>query len=291
MLKETSLYAESWNVAWRKKSVGSILEDKKTEFNVIDNSFRYWAADPFIFEYAGKTYIFAELYDYVKCRGCLGYYELSSSSPKWKKIIEEEYHLSYPYIFETKEGIFIMPESGANKDLTVYRAVSFPDKWEKISVLRSGIQYGDTTPFEWNNHKYALAYDVETAEYKLILLDLESGEKADREILCSDINCRRPAGAVFLSEDKWMRPAQNCENGYGKGLCFYEFFMNEHGEYFEEIQQMLSPEQLNYSKKIYLNGMHTYNASEEYEVIDIKTRRFNILNFIFRLLGKVRRKG
>ena len=291
MLKETSLYAESWNVAWRKKGVGSILEDKKTEFNVIDNSFRYWAADPFIFEYAGKTYIFAELYDYVKCRGCIGYYELSSSSPKWKKIIEEEYHLSYPYIFETKEGIFIMPESGANKDLTVYRAVSFPDKWEKISVLRSGIQYGDTTPFEWNNHKYALAYDVETAEYKLILLDLESGEKADREISCSDINCRRPAGTVFLSEDKWMRPAQNCAGGYGKGLCFYSFNMNDRGEYFEKLQEMISPEKLNYSKKIYLDGMHTYNASKEYEVIDIKTRRFNLLNFIFRLIGKVRKKG
>ena len=216
---------------------------------------------------------------------------MSSSSPKWKKIIEEEYHLSYPYIFETKEGIFIMPESGANKDLTVYRAVSFPDKWEKIFVLRSGIQYGDTTPFEWNNHKYALAYDVETAEYKLILLDLESGETADREISCSDINCRRPAGAVFLSEDKWMRPAQICEGGYGKGLCFYSFNMNDQGEYFEELQEMISPEELNYSKKIYLDGMHTYNASKEYEVIDIKTRRFNLLNFIFRLVGKIRRKG
>ena len=61
MLKETSLYAESWNVAWRKQGVGSILKDKKTEFTVIKNSFRYWAADPFLFEYEGKKYIFAEL--------------------------------------------------------------------------------------------------------------------------------------------------------------------------------------------------------------------------------------
>ena len=70
MLKETNLYAESWNVAWRRESVQrSILKDTKTEFRVIKNSFRYWAADPFIFEYAGKIYIFAELYDYVKRRG------------------------------------------------------------------------------------------------------------------------------------------------------------------------------------------------------------------------------
>ena len=67
--------------------------------------------------------------------------------------------------------------------------------------------------------------------------------------------------------------------------------MNDQGEYFEELQEMISPEELNYSQKIYLDGMHTYNASKEYEVIDIKTRRFNLLNFIFRLVGKVRRKG
>lgn len=103
MLKETSLYAESWNVAWRQKSRGSILSDKKTEFNVIKNAFRYWAADPFVFEHGEKTYIFAELYDYVKCKGCLGYYELSSSSPKWVSVIEEDYHYHILTYLKTKK--------------------------------------------------------------------------------------------------------------------------------------------------------------------------------------------
>ena len=39
-----------------------------------------------------------------------------------------------------------------------------------------------------------------------------------------------------------------------------------------------------------MDGMHTYNASENYEVVDIKTRRFNILNFVFRLLNKVKQR-
>ena len=34
--------------------------------------------------------------------------------------------------------------------------------------------------------------------------------------------------------------------------------------------------------------MHTYNADSEYEIIDIKTRRFNLLNLVFRLFGKIR---
>ena len=35
--------------------------------------------------------------------------------------------------------------------------------------------------------------------------------------------------------------------------------------------------------------MHTYTANEIMEVIDLKTRRFNLINFIFRLLNKLKR--
>jgi hypothetical protein len=35
--------------------------------------------------------------------------------------------------------------------------------------------------------------------------------------------------------------------------------------------------------------MHTYNASTHFEVIDIKTRRFNLLNLLFRMLSKLRK--
>ena len=49
MLEKSKLFAESWNVAWRKKAPGEILDDLNTEFKVIKNGFRYWAADPFVF--------------------------------------------------------------------------------------------------------------------------------------------------------------------------------------------------------------------------------------------------
>lgn len=287
MLKETSFYAESWNVAWRKKSVGSILNDKETEFKVIKNSFRYWAADPFVFEYEGKTYIFAELYDYVKCKGCLGYCELNHYRPKWVPIISEEYHLSYPYIFKIENEIFIMPESSANNDVTIYKAKSFPKQWEKVKTVRKNVKYGDTTLFEWKNHTYALAYDTKDENYQLFLLDLEEQEK-DQRIECSEIECRRPAGKIFYYGDKTIRPAQNCKNGYGKGLHFYEFSINENSIYKEKVIEKILPQQVTLSEKLYLDGMHTYNGSEHYEVIDIKTRRFNILNFIFRIIQKFR---
>lgn len=288
MLLNSKLFAESWNVAWWKKVQGTILTDKETPFTVIKNSFRYWAADPFIFEYDGKAYIFAELYDYVKCRGCLGYCELNEKRVSWKPVIEEAYHISYPCIFRSGQEIYIMPESGANDELVLYRAIRFPDQWEKVRTLRHSVQYGDTTPFEWKNHKYALAYDVKKAgKYKMVLLDLENEDK-DKELSISDIESCRPAGRMFCYGNKNIRPAQDCTNGYGKGLIFYEYWMDENKVYTEKLFASIFPEHLNLSKSLYLDGMHTYNGSQHYEVIDIKTRRFNVLNFIFRILGKLR---
>ena len=291
MFERTGLYAESWNVAWRKKKTGSILNDFVTPFQIVKNNFKYWAADPFLFQYDDDFYIFAELYDYVECRGGLGYCKWNGKTfGKWKKVISESYHLSYPFIFDKDGQIYIMPESGASQTLYLYRAVDFPDKWEKMNVLRKDVVYGDTSLFEWGGRTYALTYNVrDSKEYKLVLLDMKD------EINDCTIDSMypsehlRPAGKMFCWEGRCLRPAQNCTNDYGEGLIFYEYNIDIKGSYTEDVVQGIMPKQLTFSKNILLDGMHTYNSMNGFEVIDIKTRRFNLLNFVFRIINKFRR--
>lgn len=288
MLEKSKLFAESWNVAWRKKAPGEILDDLNTEFKVIKNGFRYWAADPFVFEYNDEVYIFAELYDYVRCRGTLGYYKLrGKKSGRWKPVIIENHHLSYPNVFRNGNDIFIMPEANASNELYLYRATKFPDKWEKCQVLRSDVNYADTTMFEWNGKQNALTYKI-TDPYcpELLLLDLQNADN-DRKLQLPIVERRRPAGNVFQYHGKRIRPAQDCEDDYGKGIIFYEYEMTSDGEYRENEVLEVKPDQMVLSHRLYLDGMHTYNCSKNYEVIDIKTRRFNLLNFVFRFLGKI----
>lgn len=288
MLEKTPLFAESWNVAWRRCSSGSVIEDKKTPFFIIRNSCRYWAADPFLFSHDGEYYVFAELYDYIARKGVIGYCKWNGKRfGHWKAVIKEKYHLSYPFIFEHDGGIYIMPESGANQSLQLYRAVSFPDKWEKVRTLRENVVYGDTTPFCYEQHTFGLTYDLEkTHEPKLALLDFEN-DKNDRIVNVDNIDLRRPAGKYFIYNDALVRPAQNCRGDYGKGLLFYRCYVNN-GEYSERLVAEVLPQELSYSRRIYLDGMHTYNADEHFEVIDIKTRRFNLLNLVSRIIGKLR---
>lgn len=288
MLERTGLYAESWNVAWRKKKCGSIFKDSQTPFNIINNEFTFWAADPFLFEYNDDIFIFAELYDYVKRLGGIGYCKWTGNGfSKWEKVITEPYHLSYPFIFEKDGQIYIMPETGADHSLYLYQAVQFPNKWEKLDPLRSNVKYGDTTPFEWNGHRYALTYDIEDINnYKLILLDFEDGNDITLDLCYSYL--RRPAGKVFSINNIYFRPAQNCANDYGEGLIFYQYRIDQN-RYTEELYKKVMPKDLKFSKNILLDGIHTYNSTSNIEVIDVKTRRFNLLNFIFRVINYIKR--
>lgn len=288
-LKNTPLYAESWNVAFREKPTGAILEDTQTPFTVIPNHFRYWAADPFVVSRAGKTYIFAELYDYILRRGVLGYCELAGDrASKWKPVIQEPYHLSYPCVVEYQGKLCLMPESGEGDVLTVYEAVHFPEQWEK-RVLRCGVKFADTTPIPCEGRNLALTHRVNDPENpRLTMIDLDS-LLADSAVSGAAPLRSRPAGHIFEKDGQWIRPAQislDTGAGYGKGLVFFRGSLTKELHYSEAELREIRPEALKYDKKILLDGMHTYNANERYEVIDIKTRRFNILNFVMRTAGK-----
>lgn len=287
-IRKTSLYAESWNVAYRNKKSGSILDDSFAEFIIIENSWRYWAADPFIYELNGKVYIFAELYDYMLRRGVIGVCELiDNKCTKWKPIIVEKHHLSYPCIVEYNGKQYIMPESGAAKELVLYEAIDFPNLWKKSEIIRENVCYADTTPLDTNG--LAITHDVKNPYHpELIVIDLFNKSITKKAPMISELKSR-PAGKSFYLNSENYRPVQvsnDFETGYGKGLLITKWEIDDAFCFSEDIVKEIKPMDLKYSRPIFLDGMHTYNSSENYEVIDIKTRRFNMINLIFRILNK-----
>lgn len=289
-LKKTPLYAESWNVAWRHTAPGTILTDKTTPFAIIENPLRYWAADPFVMEKDGKTWIFAELYDYIRCRGILGVCELIPGQKcRWEPIIVEPFHLSYPCILERDGKTYLMPESGQDRSLLLYEAVEFPRKWKRVKALRENVSFADTTPL--SDDGLALTHQVSDARHpQLLLIDL-TGSRPDVPAENQDLLRSRPAGKPFRLKDRLIRPIQHSwdfDQNYGKSLIFSAVTV-EGTLCREEPITEITPQDLQYSRPIFLDGMHTYNTSSYFEVIDIKTRRFNLLNLLFRFLSKFRR--
>jgi hypothetical protein len=65
-------------------------------------------------------------------------------------VIDEPFHLSFPFLFEHQGTLYMCPESSANKDIRIYRCVEFPTRWQLAEIVASGVNAVDTMIFEKN---------------------------------------------------------------------------------------------------------------------------------------------
>ena len=281
-----------WYSAFRKAVTGSILTNKETEFIIVKNTWRFCSMDSFVFSAKGGTYIFAELYDIILQRGTIGYAKWNGNSfGRWKQVIVQPYHMSYPFVFEKNGEIYMVPETHENRTVELYKAVDFPDKWEKIGEMISGVKYVDTTFFEHDGKRYAFTYDIENYEDSKLCLFEAEGEKIDvssKKILSNEVSSARPGGYVFKRDEQLIRVSQDCLGSYGRGLVFSR--IDSLDDYSETELERIYPDDLKFSKKLDMLGTHNYSSDGTFEAIDIKTIKFRPVELFFRLLYKIRKK-
>ena len=285
-IRKTRLYAESWNIAYRLKSQGAILNNLEEPFIVIPNPMRYWAADPMVYCVGDTTYLFAELFEYSSSTGVIGVCEFTGNGfSDWKVIIKEKTHLSYPFVFQHNGKHYMLPESSTSNCVPLYVATEFPYKWEKLKNLAEDVAWVDTTLYKTESGYigYTETRSIPPVDYRLLVNnDLELVSK--ETILHSGDSKHRCGGRIFESDGVRIVVTQDCTTGYGAALFFRK--LNDEMEEIESIR--VSPECIRIDRPLLKDGIHTYTATHEMEVIDIKTVRFSLYNFFYRLLGKVK---
>lgn len=266
---------------------------KKIEFKTIPNGRTYWVADPFPFEKDGKLYIFGEMYDYFSLKGSIAYTELVDGKfTRWKKIIDEPYHLSFPNVFTHDNSIYMCPEAKESGELYLYRCEAFPDKWVKDRVLIANANCTDTVFFENTNGRYALTCEwngMSQHHMNLISFNEDNVQFApDTCIHSISEKMSRPAGKIFFDEvlKKNIAVFQNCKSIYGGGLVFKTFDI-KYPCYHEQIIEEFLPSDIKCDLKKKFDGIHTFNMSENYVVIDVIWSRFKFLEKYSRVKKKL----
>lgn len=271
---------------------------------VIGSSRRYWYADPFLFEKGGNVYIFFEAFDLLTRKGEIGYCLLNDNEVLTPHIvIQEKQHLSFPNIFESDGDIYIMPESCGDRSIHLYRAVDFPNKWERCETLVNDIFACDSILLKNNNYLltskmygHSVKNRVQSCWVKNVLYKYgKNMEEEEGCVVTSGDYGVRNAGNAFEMNGRLVRPGQNCVNGkYGNGLVLWA--VNSVEPYSEreiysidseEMQQHLLQHEKNEKKIV---GTHTYNVSEHYEAIDYTTDiKIGLLLSIRRFLYRIKR--
>lgn len=139
---------ESYAIGYRNHEGEDISYRDARKYTLIMPSKTEWYADPFLFEYQGKTYLFAEIMkDENNWRGVLGVCCLSDNETHFEVVLSESFHLSYPFVFSYKDEIYMMPETYSSNQLRLYKCKNFPNNWELEWILLDAVHFVDTTLF------------------------------------------------------------------------------------------------------------------------------------------------
>ncbi len=239
----------------------------------------FWA-DPFPWQHEGKYYIFFEELMFSDEKGLLRVMEVKRDG-SWSEpitVLEKDYHLSYPFLFEWEGELYMLPETMQNNTIEVYRCTSFPDKWELHKVLMEGIKAVDATLLQrdgkwWMFVSLAVNNGEAWDEVSLFYADNPFGPWIPHPCspIRSDVRSARPGGWLFEQSGRLYRPAQDCSVCYGYALSINEIKRLDTERYEEtEVQRILPRPQL---KEM---GIHTVNQAGELIVFDrfaAKTQR------------------
>lgn len=97
-----------------------------------------FVADPFLYVQGDVLYLFFETKNSITMQGDIGVARSVDKGATWQQLgiaLDEDWHLSYPYVFDYNGHIYMMPEGNANGDLRLYRAVNFPVEWTFDKVI------------------------------------------------------------------------------------------------------------------------------------------------------------
>jgi hypothetical protein len=102
-------------------------------------------ADPFIFNHAERDIIFVEDFCYTDNKGRISAIEIVGDSEKILGVVlEEEFHLSYPFVFEFSGAIYMIPETHEVNEIRLYECIDFPLKWKLKKVLMQNVSAADS---------------------------------------------------------------------------------------------------------------------------------------------------
>jgi hypothetical protein len=132
-----------WRVAYQ--FVDAVEHADLSRARTIPNPPHRYYADPCVIRREGRTVCFVEDYDCRTSKARITAIGIDDSGHRELGVaLEEPFHLSFPWVFEADGELYMCPESGAAREIRLYRCVEFPLVWTLHCVLMHDVDAVDT---------------------------------------------------------------------------------------------------------------------------------------------------
>lgn len=265
---------ETYNIGFISTPVEHILSAgiAKDSITWMKHGYRdRFFADPFLLDSDDNNYyVLCEEYIFSRMKGTITLLTVDRHGYSLKDrrvIIEEPWHLSFPFCYRSGSEIYVIPESANSGKAFRYRidrkTFAILDRTELIDEpLLDAVQYTDSNGIKWLYATKSRQCDDlfayrQTADGLFSPVSKEPVIQANKRIA-------RSAGAFFKTGGALYRPVQDCEERYGKYVHILQMERTgDQGFSGKEVQKIESTFCPPFS-----DTLHTFNVYDGIVIVD-----------------------
>lgn len=271
-----NFYREQWGLLF---NLGHNTENDFSTFKKISLPKNSFWADPHVIYKEPNYYIFVEEYPYRTKKGRISVVEMDcrGNCQKPVPVLQKDYHLSFPSVFEWRGHYYMIPESSSNRTIDLYECIDFPNRWQLKMTLMKDVKAVDTTLFhsqgKWWLFTAIAEQEAAAPQVELFLfysdeLFTDQWNTHPKNPIVSDVKRARAAGSIFVKNGRLFRPSQDCSKGYGYSVHLNEILILSETEYYEKTATTITPD---WAERVI--ATHTYANQGNLIVIDALTRQ------------------
>jgi hypothetical protein len=203
-----------------------------------------YVADPFMINENSMWYMFFEVINNKSNKGEIGL-AISDDGYSWdyhKIILDEPFHVSYPYVFKHNNEYYMIPESMAANSIRLYKAIDFPYQWSFEKILIH-YQLADPSIFYYENSWWLFACDIFNESYLHLYISHDlygPWIEHPKSPIVRGLDRSRPGGRVIKHNDIVIRYAQDDYPYYGRQVRAFIISRLTTEEY-EEHEVIMEP--------------------------------------------------
>jgi len=287
--------SEQWNIGIIHESLVNLID-----YGIQENEIHwmpmqkptYFRADCFAYSNKGQLNICFEDYNYKTRKGNISNVSYSENSgfSKHTTVLEKDFHLAYPFIFEEDGTLYMIPESCGNRQIDIYQLDPTSGKAIFHKTIIKNIDAVDNTLVKFNEKWWlfcTMSTDESNTNLYLFFADKFDGEYSAHAAnpVKSDIRCSRPAGTPFINNGLLYRPAQDSSDTYGGKIALNKIVKLNECAFEEETVGYIGT----FKNSAFDKGIHTISGVGGYTIFDAKRFIFVGAAFRYQLLRKIKK--
>lgn len=246
---------------------GEELLSLKSDTSLLNPNATVILADPFLFVKDDVLFLFYEHLDkwFGTGRICMRSTRDLKTWTDEVDVLVEPFHLSFPYVFEDHGKVYMLPETGGDKSISLYEAEDDTlTKWKLVKrIMEDEEPWYDSVIYKRNGTYYLFTghdNDIQQVQHLFVADNLMGPYKEHpKSPIYTGRDGGRNAGSIIEYEGHMYRPVQVCMNGYGEQTSVMEIETLTHTEYKETI---LKKDIIDTTIPPYKEGGHQWNSVE-----------------------------